>query len=218
MEKELHILIVEDDPADANRLMHELERQGFAFQGQRVETRDDFLHTLERELPDLILSDSGMPAFSGFAALELVQEKCPQVPFVFVTGYYDQGLMVEMFDSGAAGYVYKNRLTDLGPVIRQAQEEVQQRRQPGVEEGCGEPGVQANPASFRESKPGNDLRLICSHCKKVRDERGEWEELDVYLRQHQQATVTLALCPVCAGRSWSFESASQNEVHRSSPK
>jgi DNA-binding NtrC family response regulator len=197
--KELKVLIIEDDPADADRLMHELKRQGFAFQGQRVETRDDFLHNLEGQPPDLILSDSGMPAFSGFAALELVQEKCPQVPFVFVTGYYDQGLMVEMFDSGAAGYVYKNRLTDLGTVIRQAQEEVRQRRQPRAEEDPGEAGADVKPASAKEPKPGKDLRLICSNCKKVRDERGEWEQIDVYLRRHEQATVTLALCPACAG-------------------
>jgi len=196
---ELQILIIEDDPADADRLMHELKRQGFAFQGQRVETRDDFLRNLERQPPDLILSDSGMPAFSGFAALELVQEKCPQVPFVFVTGYYDQGLMVEMFDGGAAGYVYKNRLTDLGPVIRQAQEEVRQRRQSRLEEGPDELGGDANSAPAKEPKAGKDLRMICSHCKKVRDERGEWEQIDVYLRRHEQATVTLALCPACAG-------------------
>jgi len=196
---ELQILIIEDDPADADRLMHELRRQGFAFQGQRVETRDDFLRNLERQPPDLILSDSGMPAFSGFAALELVQEKCPQVPFVFVTGYYDQGLMVEMFDSGAAGYVYKNRLTDLGTVIRQAQEEVRQRRQPRVDEDSDEPHAEAKSTSAREIKPGKELHLICSNCKKVRDERGEWEQIDVYLRQHEQATVTLALCPACAG-------------------
>ena len=199
MEKKLQILIIEDDPADATRLMHELDRQGFAFYGQRVETRDDFLHNLERQLPDLILSDSGMPTFSGFAALELVQEKCPQVPFVFVTGYYDQGLMVEMFDSGAAGYVYKNRLTDLGRVIRQAQEEVRQRRQPRLDEIPGEQGTGPNPASSRELKQSKDLRLICSNCKKVRDEQGEWEQIEVYLRRHEQATVTLALCPACAG-------------------
>lgn len=199
MEKELHILIVEDDPADADRLMHELERQGFAVHGQRVETRDDFLHTLEQEPPDLIFSAGGVTAFSGFAALDLVQEKCPEVPFVFVTGYYDQGLMVEMFDSGAAGYVCKNRLTDLGPVVRQAQQEVRPRRQPCVEEEHGRMGAGENPARAGESEPGEALRLICSRCKKVRDERGEWELLDVYLRQHGKATVTLALCPECAG-------------------
>ena len=197
--EKLQILIVEDDPADADRLMHELGRQGFAFHGQRVETRDDFLHNLEQQPPDLVLSDSGLPAFSGFAALELVQEKCPEVPFVFVTGYYDQGLMVEMFDSGAAGYVYKNRLTDLGPVIRQAQEEVRQRRQPRVEEERDDPDEEAKRAPARETKPGKDLRLICSNCKKVRDEQGEWERIDAYLRRHGQATVTLALCPACAG-------------------
>ncbi len=199
MEKELKILIIEDDPADADRLVHELERQGFSFQGWRVETRQDFLSHLDAQPPDLVLSDHGLPAFSGFAALELVQEKCPNVPFVFVTGYYDQGLMVEMFDSGAAGYVYKNRLTELGQVIRQAQEDVRQRHQARDEEGPDAPGPVASPSSSREARPGKELHLICSNCKKVRDERGDWEQIDVYLRRHHQATVTLALCPVCAG-------------------
>jgi len=198
MGKELKILIIEDDPADADRLVHELERQGFAFQGCRVETREDFLRQLEPQPPDLVLSDHGIPAFSGFAALELVQEKCPQVPFVFVTGYYDQGLMVEMFDSGATGYVYKNRLADLGPVIRQAQEEVRQRQQSRLEENRDEPDAEAQRTPSKEAKAVKDLRLICSQCKKVRDERGEWQHIDVYLREHQQATVTLALCPACA--------------------
>jgi DNA-binding NtrC family response regulator len=196
--KEPHILIIEDDPADADRLMHELKRQGFGSQGRRVETREDFLHHLESSPPDLVLSDHGMPSFSGFNALEIIQEKCPHVPFVFVTGYYDQGLMVEMFDSGASGYVYKNRLADLGVVIRQAQEEVRQRESTAVDNGR-ETGPGAKPSATKDMK--KELRLICSQCKKVRDERGEWEQIDVYLSRHRQATVTLALCPACAGMS-----------------
>ena len=86
MGKELQILIIEDDPADAERLLRELKREGFAFQSRRIQTRDEFLGCLEAQPPDLILSDHGLPTFNGFAALEIVQEKCPDVPFVFVTG------------------------------------------------------------------------------------------------------------------------------------
>ena len=199
MGKELQIVIIEDDPADAERLIRELERQGFAFQGRCIQTRDEFLGCLEAQLPDLILSDHGLPTFSGFAALEIVQEKCPHVPFVFVTGSYDQGLMVEMFDSGASGYVHKNRLADLRSVIRQAQEEIQQRRQSRMEEASIESNAEMRPAISRETKPGEDLLLICSRCKRVCNERREWEPLDVYLHRHQRASVTLGMCPACAG-------------------
>ena len=198
--KQLQIVFIEDDPADAERLVHELERQGFDFEGRRIQTRDEFLGCLEAHPPDLILSDHGLPTFSGFAALEIVQEKCPQVPFIFVTGSYDQGLMVEMFDSGASGYVHKNRLADLRSVIRQAQEEIQQRRQSRLEEAPIESGAETHPAISRETKPGEDLRVICSSCKRVCNERREWESLDVYLRRYQRASVTLGLCPACAGK------------------
>lgn len=212
MGHDLQIWILERDPADADRLMHELARQGFVFQARRIETREEFLRHLEGFLPDLILSDHGVPAFTGFAALEIAQEKCPQVPFIFVTGSYDQGLVVEMFDCGAAGCVHKNRLAELAPVIRQAQEEVHQRRQSIAEEVVVEARVAASRPS--PARPGldPDLCLICSRCKKVRDERGDWEDLALYLRRHQRATVTLALCPVCAEDELHLRAAAEAAV------
>ena len=198
MENELKILIVEDDPADAIRLTHELRQHGLNFCSQRIETREAFLRSIETQPPDLVLSDHGLPSFSGFAALEIVQEKCPKVPFIFVTGHYDQGLMVEMFESGAAGYVYKNRLQDLLPAIHQAMEEAKHASQPQPEEPVAEDLPVSTTSGRSENSPSRELRLICSRCKKVRTEHGEWEQIDTYLQRHQQATVTLALCPACA--------------------
>jgi DNA-binding NtrC family response regulator len=205
VEKEVQILIIEDDPADALRLMHELGRSGFPFRSERVETKEDFLNAVQQHPPDVILSDHGLPTFSGFAALDIVQEKCPQVPFIFVTGSYDQGMMVEMFESGAAGYVYKNRLTDLTPAIQKALEEKRQRC--SVEAGLLTP--EANRADA-PNKAGSETRarreylLICSHCKKVRNEEQHWEPIESYLQRQERATVTLALCPDCAQRGeWS---------------
>lgn len=197
MEKELQILIIEDDAADALRLMHELGRNGIAFRGRRVETRDDFLNTLARQRPDVVLSDHGLPSFSGFAALDIIQEKCPEVPFIFVTGSYDQGMMVEMFESGAAGYVYKNRLSELVPAIRQALKDLPPRETRPVE------AVEASQASAdaaikAEARVRRSPVMICSHCKNVRNDQGEWAPLVDFLREQEQATVTLGLCPMCA--------------------
>lgn len=199
MEKELHILIIEDDPADAIRLTRELGRQGVAFRSTRVETRDDFIATLKQQTPDLVLSDHGLPTFSGFEALELIQQNCPSVPFVFVTGYYDQRTMIEMFEGGALGYVFKNRLRDLSPVIRQALEDARQNNPGSASRSAASYAApKGAPQSPTEAKLSRDIILICSQCKKVRNEIGAWERLDIYLRKHEKAMVSLALCPRCA--------------------
>jgi GAF domain-containing protein len=42
------------------------------------------------------------------------------------------------------------------------------------------------------------LLPICSHCKKIRDEEGHWQELESYLRGHTKADFTHGICPTCA--------------------
>jgi len=38
---------------------------------------------------------------------------------------------------------------------------------------------------------------ICMHCKKIRNDEGYWEQLEVYLRDHTEAEFSHALCPGC---------------------
>ena len=197
LEKELRIIVIEDDPADADRLKHELETCGLVFQSECVTSRDAFVNALEQK-PDLVLSDHGLPSFSGFTALSIVQERCPKVPFIFVTGWYDQGLMVEMFDSGAAGYVYKNRLSELGPVIRQALEEKRSSEKATQGQAAAEPPA-GIPVST-EPKPIREVRVICAQCKKVRNETGDWEPIEKCFNRQKQVTITLGMCPHCASK------------------
>jgi CheY-like chemotaxis protein len=195
---ELQIIVIEDDLADAARITHELKRRGVSFHSRCVETREDFLSCVERQRPDIILSDHKLRSFNGFDALELAQERCPQVPFVFVTGSYDQNVIVEMFDAGASGCVFKNRMSDLVPVIEQALDELRQRarRLEAAAHRSSAPPPRAGPRT--ESTPSKGVKPVCAGCKSVRDNSGEWQPLEIYLRIHRQATVTLALCPSCA--------------------
>jgi len=39
---------------------------------------------------------------------------------------------------------------------------------------------------------------ICSFCKKVRDDQGYWEQVDVYIRKHSRADFSHSICPECA--------------------
>lgn len=127
MDKKLRILMLEDDPHDAALIRWELEKAGFVFESLRVETQMAFATALDEFRPDLILSDFSLPAFDGLAALSLVQQKCPHVPYIFVSGAIGEERAIESLKSGATDYVLKDRLSRLAPAVRRALREVEQR-------------------------------------------------------------------------------------------
>jgi len=60
-----------------------LKDGGFDFTFKRVDTQETFLKEIQSFRPSVILSDHGLPAFDGFAALAIAQSKVPDVPFIF---------------------------------------------------------------------------------------------------------------------------------------
>lgn len=129
MSKEIRILYVEDVPADVVMVNHELRRGGLAFRTKRVDSKDVFLHELTHDPPDLILSDHGLPSFDGFTALAIARDKCPDVPFIFVTSSLGEEMTIETFESGATDYVLKNNLSKLVPAVQRALREVGKRNE-----------------------------------------------------------------------------------------
>lgn len=124
----LRILLLEDQVTDAELAQRELQRAGLRFTSQRVETRAEFESALDQSAPDLIISDFSLPsAFDGLAALEIARRKCPEVPFVFVSGTIGEERAVEAMKRGATDYVLKDRLNRLVPVIKRALHEVEER-------------------------------------------------------------------------------------------
>ncbi|HEX4122409.1 MAG TPA: PAS domain S-box protein [Verrucomicrobiae bacterium] len=43
---------------------------------------------------------------------------------------------------------------------------------------------------------------ICAHCKKIRDDKGYWNQIEVYVRDHSNASFTHGICPECARRNF----------------
>ena len=44
------------------------------------------------------------------------------------------------------------------------------------------------------------LLPICAWCKRIRDDRGDWEQMEIYIREHSQADFTHGMCEDCAAR------------------
>ncbi len=120
--------MLEDVATDVVLINHELREGGLAFHAKRVETRDDFKRELERHPPDLILSDHGLPSFDGFSALAIAHDRCPDTPFIFVTGSMGEELAIDSLRGGATDYVLKSRLKGLVPAVQRALRLAEERR------------------------------------------------------------------------------------------
>lgn len=125
--KTLSILILEDVPTDAELVEDELLQGGICFSSRRVATRDAYLKALEECTPDIILSDYSLPAFDGLSALKIATEKCPDSPFIFVTGALGEERVIELLKQGATDYVLKGRLLRIVPAVSRALQEAAER-------------------------------------------------------------------------------------------
>jgi len=109
-----------------------LEQDALHCDLHRVATGEEFAAALKKEPFDLIISDYTLPSFNGFAALALRQEVAPEVPFVLFSGSLGEENAVESLKKGATDYVIKQRPERLGPsvrrAIREAEDRVERRR------------------------------------------------------------------------------------------
>ena len=117
----LRVLIVEDNPNDAELVLRELRRAGFNPEWKRVDTEVEFSRGLDPAL-DIILSDYSMPQFTGLRALELLKGRGLEIPFIIVSGTIGEETAVEAMRSGATDYLLKDRLGRLGQAVEHALE------------------------------------------------------------------------------------------------
>lgn len=136
MIKPLRVLILEDNPADAELMQFELEEAGLAFTSKVVMTEEDFAQAIQEFSPDLILSDYDLPKYNGTLALTEVKRRCPETPFILVTGAVSEDRAIEILTQGAKDYVLKSRLQQrLVPAVKRALAEAEEQRARKMAEG-----------------------------------------------------------------------------------
>jgi len=119
-EKPLRILILEDRPTDAELIEFELQDAGFKFTSLKVENEADYVKALQDFFPDVIVSDYDLPQYNGALALAEAKTRCPDVPFILVTGAVGEDLAIDTLFRGGKDYVMKNHLRKLVPAMQRA--------------------------------------------------------------------------------------------------
>ncbi len=116
MDSPLHILLVEDNPADA-RLLEILfaGHNGMQVRVERAETLSSALAAISSAPAstgplDLILLDLTLPDSESLDTLRAVRTRAPSIPIVVLSGLADETLALRAVREGAQDYLVKGRI------------------------------------------------------------------------------------------------------------
>ncbi len=107
------VWIVDDDQSIRWVLEKALAREGIPFKS--FSNPDDVLDLLEKEKPQVIISDIRMPKGSGITLLQQIKQDFPKIPVIIMTAFSDMESAVSAFQGGAFEYITKP--FDIGDVI-----------------------------------------------------------------------------------------------------
>jgi signal transduction histidine kinase len=123
----LRILLVEDSKDDAELLDIVLREQGYSPEIHRVETRAGLVAALDQEGWQVVLCDHALPTFDAISALQVIQERELDLPFIIVSNAIVESIAVDVMRAGAHDFLLKHSLGRLGAVIEREVREASMR-------------------------------------------------------------------------------------------
>lgn len=186
-------VLVADDDLVTRRLL-EATLQSWGYDVCAAADGAEALHILEEGLPpDIALLDWMMPERDGLEVCRIICA-CPQtVPtyVILLTALGGRQNIIQGLQAGADDYITK-------PFDR---EELRARLEVGrriveLQRSLAERVRQLEDALARV-KQLQGLVPICSYCKKIRNDRNYWQQLESYLSDHSEAQFSHGICPEC---------------------
>jgi AmiR/NasT family two-component response regulator len=184
------ILIAEDDYLVCEAIKHDLKDLGYEMVGEASDGAEavEMACTLN---PDVVLMDIQMPELDGLEATRQIQSRCP-MPVVVLTAHESQELVEKASEVGVSAYLIKPpKQTEIERAIVIAlarHEDLMKLRLLNKE----------LEKALSEIKTLRGILPICASCKNVRDDKGYWNQIESYIRDHSEAEFSHSLCPECA--------------------
>lgn len=188
------ILVVDDNP-DNLRLFAKLLTE-HRYKTRLAPNGDRAMATISKEAPDLVLLDIMMPGMDGYEVCRQLKadKQTADIPVIFLSSLNDTIDKVKALSLGGVDYVSK-------PF---QEEEVLARVKTHLTLSLLRRELEKKNAelqeAFEEIKTLRGIIPICASCKKIRDDEGYWQHLEIYIRDHSEAQFSHGLCQDCANK------------------
>ncbi|MCX6133290.1 MAG: response regulator [Ignavibacteriales bacterium] len=215
-----NILIV-DDTLDNLRLLSQMLTAG-GHSVRAAKSGREALASIQAAKPDMVLLDIKLPDLSGYEVCTLLKADVAtrDVPIMFLSSLDEIKDKLHGFEVGGIDYVTKPfheqevlarvqtqvNLSHLRTELKRHTEdlelsnerltiEIAERRRVEQER---EKLIEELQSALENIRTLDGLVPICSSCKKIRDDKGFWNQLEKYLVEHTDAKLTHGICPDCA--------------------
>jgi CheY-like chemotaxis protein len=192
MKEKVNILVVDDEPDIRLITVRVLGSAGYSV--EEAETGKECIDMARKKAPDLVLLDVMLPDMDGYEVCRRIKaDEALKGTYVlmFSGRKIDSDDQSEGLEIGADGYVTRpisNRelLARVQAMVRIIRAE-RERDRLIVE-------LQEAMASIKTLK---GLLPICASCKKIRNDKGYWQQVEGYLSEHADIQFSHGICPEC---------------------
>lgn len=188
----MSILVVDDAP----EMLHATSRlfRSAGYSVFEAETGCKCLESVRVHRPDLVLLDVHLPDIHGYEVCRQIKtdKDLGGIYVMMLSGVFlTSDNQSDGLDSGADGYIVKPiqnrellaRIQSIGRIIKAERERDQM--------------ISKLQHALATIKTLQGMLPICSNCKKIRDDKGCWEEVELYVKKHSDAEFTHGICPDC---------------------
>jgi sigma-B regulation protein RsbU (phosphoserine phosphatase) len=194
----MQILIAEDDLTARTILVDMLNNEGYEVIA-KTNGADAWQDLQKPDAPRLVLLDWMMPELGGIEVVHRVRglqtDRPPYIIMLTIKG--EKADIIAGLNAGANDYLSKP--FDFGEL--RARIEVG-RRMVEMQDTLASKIVDLQKASD-QIKTLRGIIPICASCKKIRDDKGYWNQVEVYVRDHTEAEFSHGVCPECVTKLYS---------------
>lgn len=200
MSDTIKVLIVDDDKDVLFATSRIVKSSGYEV--YEASTGAECLESVKKHQPDLIILDVVLPDIDGTEICRQIKDD-PTLNSCFVvmaSGSKTSSLeQAEGLDIGADGYIarpisnpeFKARVNAMVRILKAERE----RDRVIVE----------LKKALSEIKQLSGLLPICMFCKKIRDDKGYWNQIEAYIQERSEADFSHSICEVCAQKHYPDE-------------
>ncbi len=185
------VLIVDDIPTNIKLLGNVLKKAGyeisFATSGKQA------FSIIDNIKPDIILLDIMMPEIDGYKVCEKLKSKpeTKDIPIIFLTAKTESEDIFKGFIAGAVDFISKP--FSYIELLARVKTHVDLKLARDIQENL----VKKLEKALSDVKKLSGLLPICVNCKKIRDDKGYWSQVEEYISEHSDADFMHGICPDC---------------------
>ena len=190
------LLMIEDNPVDALlviKIIDHIHESSTVWKVIHADRLDRGLEVLGRDRIDAILLDLNLPDSGGLDTFVAVQKAAPIIPVIMCTAVDDEALAIRAVQEGAQDYLVKGHIHPL-LLMRSIRYAIERKRMEQERERL----IKDLQEALAHVKTLSGLLPICANCKKIRDDKGYWHQVEKFISEHTDVNFSHGICPECA--------------------